>query len=93
MRSRMILEGKWEEAKGRIKEAWGVLTDDDLDKSEGNWQQLVAVIKQKTGESLETVETKLNKALDSLSEMVEDDGETQASDSRTEQGSTVGSIR
>lgn len=76
MPSRMILEGKWEEAKGRIKEAWGALTDDDLDKSQGNWQQLIGTIRQKTGEGFDTVEAKLTKALDSLSEMIDDDTES-----------------
>ena len=28
------IEGNWKETKGRIKEKWGQLTDDDLDSGE-----------------------------------------------------------
>jgi uncharacterized protein YjbJ (UPF0337 family) len=37
---RLQLEGKWDQAKGRVKEAWGVLTDDDLNRTEGQWNQV-----------------------------------------------------
>ncbi len=30
-----ILQGKWREMKGKVKEQWGKLTDDDLDKIDG----------------------------------------------------------
>ena len=48
---RLEMEGKWDQARGRVKEAWGVLTDDDLDRTEGKWDRLVGVIKERTGES------------------------------------------
>ena len=59
MSNRMQMEGKWEQARGRVKEAWGDLTDDDIDKAEGNWDQLVGTIREKTGEAKETVEQKM----------------------------------
>ncbi len=31
------LEGKWDQVKGRVKEAWGSLTDDDLDRTKESW--------------------------------------------------------
>jgi uncharacterized protein YjbJ (UPF0337 family) len=55
----MQMEGKWEQARGRVKEAWGDLTDDDYDKAEGNWDQLVGTIREKTGETKEAVEEKM----------------------------------
>jgi len=60
---RLQLEGQWDQTKGRVKEAWGVLTDDDLDRSQGKWDQLVGTIKEKTGDSLEIVERKLHDIL------------------------------
>ena len=30
-----ILAGRWKEMKGKVKEQWGKLTDDDLDHAEG----------------------------------------------------------
>jgi uncharacterized protein YjbJ (UPF0337 family) len=58
------VEGKWDQARGRIREAWGDLTDDDLDKTEGNWDRLVGTIKEKTGETVDTIEQKLKNLLD-----------------------------
>jgi uncharacterized protein YjbJ (UPF0337 family) len=57
-------EGHWDQAKGKIKEAWGTLTDDELDKSEGKWEQLVGTIKTKTGETVEAIEDKLGDLLE-----------------------------
>jgi uncharacterized protein YjbJ (UPF0337 family) len=56
MATRQQLQGKWNEVKGRLKERWGQLTDDDLVRGEGNVEQLVGVIQQKTGRAKEEVE-------------------------------------
>ena len=61
--NRMQFEGKFDQFKGRIKESWGVLTDDDLDRTEGKFDRLVGTIKQKTGETQEVVERKLQDIL------------------------------
>lgn len=41
--------GKWMQFKGKIKEQWGKLTDDDLKKLEGNRDQLAAGCRSATG--------------------------------------------
>lgn len=61
---RMQFEGKWDQMKGRVKEAWGGLTDDDLDRTEGKWDQVIGKIKEKTGESADVIEDRLKKFLD-----------------------------
>lgn len=63
------LEGRWDEMKGRVKEAWGDLTDDDVDKAEGNWDQLVGSIRRRTGESLDRIENTLSGWLDDLEDV------------------------
>jgi uncharacterized protein YjbJ (UPF0337 family) len=60
----MQFNAKVDDMKGRLKEAWGDLTDDDVTKSEGQWDQMIATIREKTGESLETVTTKVNELID-----------------------------
>ena len=60
------MEGKWDQVRGRVKEAWGALTDDDLDRTEGKWDRLVGTIKEKTGDTVETIENKLNELLDKV---------------------------
>ncbi|WP_430908217.1 CsbD family protein [Maribacter sp. 2-571] len=56
------LKGNWNIAKGKIKQEWGDLTEDDLDYQEGKEDELVGRIQKKTGESKERV----NEFLDNL---------------------------
>lgn len=73
MTTQTKLKGHWQEAKGRVKEAWGVLTDDDIERTKGDWDQLLGVIRQKSGEGIDSIEQKLNDILDSVSEGSDDD--------------------
>ena len=43
------IEGNWKQAKGKIKEQWGKLTDDNLDKISGKRDQLVGRIQESYG--------------------------------------------
>jgi len=44
-----VLKGKWNEIKGRVKEKWGKLTDDDLTAVEGKKEKLLGLLQQKYG--------------------------------------------
>ena len=44
-----ILAGRWKEMKGKVKEQWGKLTDDDLDVIAGRRDQLLGRIQQRHG--------------------------------------------
>jgi uncharacterized protein YjbJ (UPF0337 family) len=48
-----IFEGKWEEVKGKMKQAWGKLTDDDFKQIEGNHQELLGKLQKYYGYSEE----------------------------------------
>ena len=41
--------GQWKQIKGRIKEKWGKLTDDDLDVINGKQEQLEGRLQQRYG--------------------------------------------
>lgn len=43
------VEGNWKQLKGRIKEQWGKLTDDDLDQIAGRRDQLEGKIQERYG--------------------------------------------
>ncbi|MCC4299770.1 CsbD family protein [Aurantimonas coralicida] len=43
------LQGKWKQFKGSAKEQWGKLTDDDLDRVEGNKDILAGRIQEAYG--------------------------------------------
>jgi uncharacterized protein YjbJ (UPF0337 family) len=44
-----ILKGKWLEIKGRVKEKWGKLTDNDLGEIEGKGGKLLGLLRKKYG--------------------------------------------
>lgn len=41
--------GDWKQFKGKVKEKWGQLTDDDLAKINGNREQLEGLLQQRYG--------------------------------------------
>ena len=41
--------GQWKQVKGKLKEQWGKLTDDEIDQMEGNSQQLAGKIQERYG--------------------------------------------
>jgi uncharacterized protein YjbJ (UPF0337 family) len=43
------IEGRWRQIKGKVKEQWGKLTDDDLDVIAGRREQLLGRIQQRHG--------------------------------------------
>jgi uncharacterized protein YjbJ (UPF0337 family) len=43
----LLLKSQWKQLRGKAKEKWGDLTDDDLDKVDGQFDQLVGVIMEK----------------------------------------------
>jgi uncharacterized protein YjbJ (UPF0337 family) len=61
---RMQFEGKWDQMRGRVKQSWGVLTDDELDVTEGKWDRLVGLIEEKTGDTAEAIERRLASLVD-----------------------------
>jgi uncharacterized protein YjbJ (UPF0337 family) len=44
-----ILEGKWKQVKGNVKNWWGKLTDDDVDRIEGKSEKLVGLLQERYG--------------------------------------------
>jgi uncharacterized protein YjbJ (UPF0337 family) len=56
-----LLKGQWNELKGRVKERWGELTNDELDRIEGRRDQLVGAIQQQYGRSRDEVEREVER--------------------------------
>ena len=53
-------EGFLQKIRGKIRQTWGSITDDDVDKARGNLDQMIGTIKQKTGESEDSIREKLS---------------------------------
>ncbi len=56
-----VFRGNWTEIRGRVKERWGELTDDDLVQAEGHLEQLIGIVQRKTGESREKIEHEIDR--------------------------------
>ena len=54
------VEGNWMQFKGKVKEQWGKLTDDDLDAIAGRRDQLLGRIRERHGITKEEAEKQLN---------------------------------
>lgn len=53
------VEGKWHQLRGLVKEKWGEITDDDLDKVRGRSEQLAGLLQEKYGYSRRKAESEL----------------------------------
>jgi uncharacterized protein YjbJ (UPF0337 family) len=47
----LIVKGTWNSLKGKLKQAYGNLTDDDLKYEEGREDELLGRLQQKTGKT------------------------------------------
>ena len=54
-----ILMGNWKQLKGKVKQEWGKLTDDDLDAIEGNYEILAGRLQEKYGLSRDEADKKI----------------------------------
>ena len=44
-----VLKGKWRQLKGELKSQWGKLTDDDVDRVEGDAEKLIGRVQERYG--------------------------------------------
>ncbi|MFN8489389.1 MAG: CsbD family protein [Caldilineaceae bacterium] len=56
-----ILKGKWNQVKGAIKQQWSKLTDDDIARINGDYDQLVGQLQETYGYSRERAEKEVNR--------------------------------
>lgn len=61
-----IFEGKWNQFKGKVKQQWGELTDDDLNRISGKRDEIVGLVQERYGWERERAESELDKFLSDL---------------------------
>jgi uncharacterized protein YjbJ (UPF0337 family) len=59
-----ILKGQWKELRGRMKDWWGKLTDDDVTRIEGNQDKLVGLLQQRYGYAKERALSEISRRID-----------------------------
>ena len=55
-----IVKGKWTEIKGEIQKAWGNLTGDEIDKTQGDIKSIEGLIQQRYGSFKDSQRDQLN---------------------------------
>jgi uncharacterized protein YjbJ (UPF0337 family) len=53
------MKGDWNITKGKLKQKWAKLTDNDLEYKEGQQEELIGRIQKTTGETREAIEKTL----------------------------------
>lgn len=59
------LKGNWNEVKGKLKQKYGELTDDDLTYVEGKEDELFGKLQKKLGKSKDEISGEIKGLLDS----------------------------
>ena len=62
--NRDILAGKWMQARGQVKQAWGKLTDNDLDRISGRYDELVGLLQERYGYARDKAEKEVTQFID-----------------------------
>ena len=44
-----ILAGQWKQVRGQVRQNWGMLTDDDLDRISGRFEEIVGLVQERYG--------------------------------------------
>ena len=58
-----VIEGNWTQMKGHVKQFWAKLTDDEIDKIDGQFEEFVGRVQERYGYSKEDARNKVNEFL------------------------------
>ncbi len=64
--NRDVFDGKWKQVQGAIQQRWNDLTDDDLNKLQGRYDQFVGLLQEKYGHTRERAEKEIQERLSNL---------------------------
>jgi uncharacterized protein YjbJ (UPF0337 family) len=62
------IKGSWKQFKGKLKEKWGKLTDDDLDVIEGRTEQVIGKLQERYGIARQEAEKQYKEFINSCDE-------------------------
>ena len=62
--NKLQMKGNWNITKGKLKQKWASLTEDDLRYQEGQEDELIGRIQKRTGQTREEVERVIDEAFD-----------------------------
>ncbi len=59
-----VLAAKWSQLRGQLREHWGRLTDDELDRVRGRWEQLIGLLQERYAYTKAKAEAELDAFLE-----------------------------
>jgi uncharacterized protein YjbJ (UPF0337 family) len=62
--NRAVLSGKWKEIRGKVKQTWGKLTDNDLERISGRFEELTGLIEQRYGYTHDQAEKEVDRFIE-----------------------------
>ena len=63
-----VFAGQWKQMRGEVKKWWGDLTDDDLDRIEGERDKLIGRLQERYGYTKEEAQKNINEWTQTLRE-------------------------
>ena len=70
--NKLQIKGSWNELKGKLKQQYGNLTDDDLVFSEGKEEELLGRLQKKLGKNKDEIRQMIERSLMKLRQMAHD---------------------
>jgi uncharacterized protein YjbJ (UPF0337 family) len=55
-----IIKGKWAEVKGKLRQQWGKLTDDEIEKMKGSQEELAGKLQKAYGYEKDKAHEEIN---------------------------------
>ena len=64
--NRDVLAGQWKQVRGKAKQTWGKLTDNDLDRISGRFEELSGLVQQRYGYTREQAEKEVSHFIEKI---------------------------
>lgn len=63
-----ILAGKWKQARGQVKQWWGKLTDNDVERINGRVEELIGSLQETYGYTRQEAESEVDRFLEQFNQ-------------------------
>ena len=64
--NRDVLTGNWKQIRGKVKQTWGKLTDNDLTQIEGRFDELAGLVQERYGYTREKAEKEVTDFIEKM---------------------------
>jgi len=64
--NRDVLTGNWKQIRGKVKQTWGKLTDNDLTRIEGSFDELAGLVQERYGYTREKAEKEVTDFIEKM---------------------------